>query len=82
MDAYRQALGVACRGSANDHVRRLGVSHLIGERTGWSIRKFVSHRPPPRHHRVPGWTTRSLLPLPDDRREALEATNQASRPAH
>ena len=55
----------------------LVASAEIGERTGWSIRKFVRTAHRYRTIEIRGWTTPSLPPPPDDRRKALEAINHA-----
>jgi hypothetical protein len=62
----------------------LAVSRRIEHQTGWSIRKFVKTA---RRYRTiqiqPGQHTITAAdPLPHDLRQALEAINRASRPAH
>jgi transposase len=62
----------------------LAISRWIEGRTGWSIRKFVKTA---RRYRIiqiqaGPHTITAADPLPDDLRQAIEAINQASRPAH
>ncbi len=62
----------------------LAVTRYIEATTGWSIRKFV--RTARRYRTIEiqagGHTITTADPLPADLRDALNAINRASRPAH
>jgi transposase len=62
----------------------LAVSRWIERRTGWSIRKFVKTARRYRTVQIQAGThtITAADPLPDELRQALDAINQASRPAH
>ena len=62
----------------------LAVSRWIEHQTGWSIRKFVKTARRYRTIQIQAGphTITAADPLPDDLRQALEAINHASRPAH
>jgi hypothetical protein len=62
----------------------LAVSRWIEDRTGWSIKKFVrtARRYRTIEIQIGGHTITAADPLPADLRDALDAINRASRPAH
>ena len=62
----------------------LAVSRWIANQTGWSIRKFVKTARRYRTIQIQAGphTVTAADPLPDDLRQAIEAINHASRPAH
>ncbi len=62
----------------------LAVSRWIEHQSGWSTRKFVKTARRYRTIKIQAGphTITAADPLPDDLRQALEAINQASRPAH
>jgi hypothetical protein len=62
----------------------LAVSRWIEAQTGWSIRKFVKTARRNRTIEIQAGrqTITAADPLPDDLRQAIEAINHASRPAH
>jgi Transposase DDE domain len=62
----------------------LAVSRWIENQTGWSIRKFVKTARRYRTIQIRAGThvITAADPLPDDLRQAIEAINHASRPAH
>jgi hypothetical protein len=62
----------------------LAVSRWIEHQTGWSIRKFVKTARRYRTVQIQAGdhTITAADPLPDDLRQAIEAINHASRPAH
>ena len=62
----------------------LAVSRWIEHQTGWSIRRFVKTARRYRTVQIQAGahTVTAADPLPDDLRQALEAINHASRPAH
>ena len=62
----------------------LAVSRWIENQTGWSIRKFVKTARRYRTIQIQAGAhvITAADPLPDDLRQAIEAINHASRPAH
>jgi len=62
----------------------LAVSRQIEHHTGWTIRKFVKTARRYRTIQIQAGnhTITAADPLPDDLRQAIEALNNTSRPAH
>ena len=62
----------------------LAVGRWIEAQTGWSIRKFVKTARRYRTIQIQAGThtITAADPLPADLRQAIEAINNASRPAH